>query len=148
MLFPSVPTVLASLALFGVAVATESWKFVATPVEGEAPVEFHRAWIVFTNPSGPSHVDNATLKLQEDGSFVLLGDLESEERTVKTLVLAANGKRLFLERSRLNPDSVPEEAGQKVVNIEYNSNEVTKMNELCSGGTIAPRNFGAACPFD
>lgn len=147
MLFPSVPTVLASLALFGVAAATESWKFVAAPVAGEAPVEFNRAWIIFTHPSGSSKVDNATLKLQKDGSFALLEDLESEERTVKTLVLAASGKRLFLKRSRLNPDSVPEEAGQKVVTIEYNGNEVEEIHELCSGG-FAPRRLDPACPFD
>lgn len=133
MMLPSVVKcagVLASLALFGVAVATEGWKFVPVPLD-EEPITFSRAWFSFANVVKQG--DEPTLTWKE-GAFVLSGALESEERRLRTLTLSATGKRLFLGRDQLDLEGAPEVDGYKVVKIEYKNDQVQPIHELCCGG--------------
>lgn len=128
MLLPSLDKcvgVLASLALFGAAVATKGWKFSVAPVDGEPPVTFNSAFIMLRPPQGEGDLEKVTLQDQGSNVFVLERALEGETEMVEKLTFVSGlSGILFLEPSRLNLEKAPEEDGYRVVKVEYLRSEL------------------------
>lgn len=122
--------VLASLALFGVTVATKGWKFVLVPANQEETVEFHGGFAYFDTLEEKSEMPRDLKSLDDKNTFVWEGELDNEAQQKFTL-LALFGKSkesgcetLYFYRNELNLSEASEdEDGHKVLTIQYSFND-------------------------
>ena len=123
-------SVLASLALFGVTMATKGWKFVLIPASEGNRVKFNGCFIFFDAPEESDRMGRRLEQL-DSNTFVWEGDLdvEAEQETFKLLAPWGESARskadiLYFYRDELNLAEAPEDGdGYRVVKVEYTSND-------------------------